>query len=351
MKEQLGNFLQEKGYINATTTLPEFEVYFIPENGNAEVVITIDYQKEIYLSEEVYSGLRERFVQSFKEQGFANAHILTLVLCKDISRIESIFSKDIFCWFINTNENTLSIPENHMEDFYGIKAKIEEFLGSPGKYSTEVLEEEYGKKHKKVKKTFRELPFMNVSIILINILVFILCTFTQDLLYNKGAFSIFLIEETGEYYRFLTSIFLHVDLEHLFSNMLMLYFMGNDLEQKIGHIPYTILYFLTAIGGNFVSAIYELQGGVGFTSVGASGAVFGIMGAILLLVIVFGGRWGNISLTRMILMVIYSLYSGFVVEEVNVMAHIGGFLTGLVFMALLYFIFRLQKKKEVLHEN
>ena len=95
MKEQLGNFLQEKGYINATTTLPEFEVYFLPENGNAEVVITIDYQKEIYLSEEVYSGLRERFVQSFKEQGFVNAHILTLVLCKDISRIESIFSKDI----------------------------------------------------------------------------------------------------------------------------------------------------------------------------------------------------------------------------------------------------------------
>ena len=86
-------------------------------------------------------------------------------------------------------------------------------------------------------------------------------------------------------------------------------------------------------------------------SVGASGAIFGVMAAVFVLIIVRGGRWNSISFSRMLLMIIYSLYSGFVSENVNNAGHIGGFVVGLAIMALYYIIERLQKKKEVSHEN
>ena len=172
-----------------------------------------------------------------------------------------------------------------------------------------------------------------------------------ELLYNKGAFSFKLIQDTNEYYRFITSVFLHADTDHLLSNMLVLFFLGNSLESNLGHLKYVILYFLSAIGGNILSSIYEINFGSMIMSVGASGAIFGVMAAVFVLIIVRGGRWNSISFSRMLLMIIYSLYSGFVSENVNNAGHIGGFVVGLAIMALYYIIERLQKKKEVSHEN
>lgn len=351
MKERIGSFLQYIGYISAATSLPEFSIYFLPGNGNVEVVMTIDYQKEIYLTEDVYNGVREKFIQSFKEKGFGNVHVLTLVLCRDLERMETVFGNDKFCWYLNSDNNSLFVPKSHVEDFYGIKRKIEEFLASPTQYDLEKNEAEWTEeKPHKIKRPLKELPFINVTIIIINILLFILCAFTQDLLYNKGAFSILLINETKEYYRFVTAIFLHADIYHLFSNMIMLYFLGNVLERKIGHIKYVLLYFISAMGGNLLSSVYEIYIGEMFTSVGASGAIFGIVGAVLVQILNEGGKWENISLPRMLLMICYLLYSGFTAQNVNNAGHIGGFVTGFIIMGIICVINRL-RKKEVLHEN
>lgn len=351
MKERINNFIQHIGYFSTVTSLPEFSVYFLPVNGNAEVVVTIDYQKEIYLTEEIYFSIREKFVQSFKEQGFGNVHIITLVLCKEPERIEEIFRKDNFSWYIDVKRNVLIIPKGHVEDFYGFKKKVEEFLGDSEKYTEEFIDKRTLKNINKEKRRFKDLPFINVAIIIINILVFILCAFMPEVLYNKGAFSILLIQETKEYYRFLTAVFMHVDLDHLLSNMVVLYFLGNGLETKVGHIKYVILYFSSAIGGNLLSAVYENYYGNMFTSVGASGAIFGVIAAVFILIIVKGGRWENITLPRMLLMIAYSLYSGFMSENVNNAGHIGGFVAGLLIMIFYCVIERLHKKKEVSHEN
>lgn len=352
MKEKFGNFLQYIGYIGATTSLPEFSVYFLPGNGSAEVIMTIDYQKEIYLTEDVYNGVQEKFVQSFKEKGFSTVHMLTVVLCKDLARMEAVFAKDSFCWYLDTENEKLVVPKEHVEDFYGLKRKVEDFLCSPKEYDIDKLGNEWDEvRAQKIKKPFKERSFINAAIIIVNVLIFIMCAFTGDLLYNKGAFSILFIQEAKEYYRFITAAFLHADIFHLLSNMIMLYFLGNMLERKIGHIKYVLLYLISAIGGKLLSAVYEMYIGDMFLSYGASGAIFGVTGAVLMLVIIEGGRWENITLPRMLIMVIYLLYSGFMAQNVNNAGHIGGFVTGFVVMALFCVINRLRKKKEVLHEN
>lgn len=352
MREKLSEYLQRIGYLATVTSLPEFAVYFLPVNGNAEVVVTIDYQKEIYLTEEIYAGIRERFIQSFEEKGFKNIHVNTIIVCKEPEKMDVVFGNDSFCWYIDVNESKLIIPEGHVEDFYGLKKKIEEFLCDTDIHSiNECDDNRILKNNYKGKWNLRGLPFINVAIIVINVLVFILSAFMQELLYNKGAFSILLVQETKEYYRFLTAVFMHADLDHLLSNMIVLFFLGNGLERKIGHLKYILLYFVSAMGGNLLSAIYESYYGIMFTSVGASGAIFGIIAAVFILVIVQGGQWENITLSRMLLMIAYSLYSGFMSENVNNAGHIGGFIAGLLIMIGFFIMERLQKKKEVSHEN
>ncbi len=349
MKEKVSNFLQYIGYMQATTTLPEFQVFFLPEGDTAEVVVVIDYLKEIFLSKEIYSGVRERFVQLFKEQGFGTVHMMTLVLHQDISVIKNIFYEDIFCWYLNATTNILEIPNGHVEDFYGIKSKIQPFLENPDAYMKKFTDEvDINMSNAKLPK---KLPFVNISIVCVNIIIFILCAFVGDMLYNKGAFSFLLISDTNQYYRLISSVFLHVDVQHLFSNMLVLYFLGNIVEEKIGHIKYLIVYFVSAIAGNFLSAIYEMAAGEMIATVGASGAVFGVMGSVLVLLVAHGGKWENITLPRMLIMLVYSLYIGFTSENINNAAHIGGFLTGLLVMTSFCIIKRLVRKKEVLHEN
>ncbi len=352
MKQKLNNFLMSEGYFYAATSLPEFSVFFLPTNTSVEVVMIVDYQKEIYLSEEVYTGIREKFIQSFQEKGFSNVHMIALVLCKDVSQVHHIFYKDLFSWYINVEEKDLFVPDNHMEDFYGLKGKINAFLLNSDAYiQTENTNSVKLSLVERVKRNWKKLPYVNVVIVLLNVLIFILCAFSQDVLYNKGAFSFLLIEDTKQYYRFITSAFLHANINHLFNNMLVLYFLGNTVEEKIGHFQYAILYFLSAIVGNIASAFYEVYVGQFIFSVGASGAVFGIVGAVLMLVLLQGGKWENITLPRILIMVLYSLYSGFTAENINNVAHIGGFITGLLIMGTFSIMNMFLKKKEAFHEN
>ena len=107
MKEKFSNFLCQQGYMSTVTSLPEFMVHFLPANGNVEVLVTIDYRKEIYLTAEVYTTIKEKFILSFKEKGFVNIHIITLVLCSDLEKMDIVFVDDNFAWYIDINEKRL----------------------------------------------------------------------------------------------------------------------------------------------------------------------------------------------------------------------------------------------------
>jgi membrane associated rhomboid family serine protease len=81
-----------------------------------------------------------------------------------------------------------------------------------------------------------------------------------------------------------TSMFLHGDPVHLLGNMLFLYIAGNNVEDRLGHIPYLIFYFLAGLAGSFVHIVYSTHFGSGGTipTIGASGAIAGVMGAFLI---------------------------------------------------------------------
>lgn len=175
----------------------------------------------------------------------------------------------------------------------------------------------------------------------INVIVFIVLSFqgmTEDgiFLLEYGAMYVPKVIEDGEVYRLFTSMFLHFGFRHLMNNMLILVLAGWNLEIETGKIRFLLIYILSGIGGNILSAWWEVITADYAISAGASGAIFGIIGALLYVAIRNRGRIGEISGRGLIFMIVISLYYGFTSAGVDNMAHIGGLLTGFVSGALLY---------------
>ncbi len=175
----------------------------------------------------------------------------------------------------------------------------------------------------------------------INVIVFIVLTsqgMTEDgaFLLEHGAMYVPNVTEQGEYYRLFTSMFLHFGFEHLMNNMVVLVLIGWNLELETGKVKYLIIYLVSGLGGNILSAWWEILTADYAISAGASGAVFGLIGALLYAAIRNHGRIGEVSGRGIAFMILVSLYYGFTSSGVDNTAHIGGLVTGFLLGILLY---------------
>lgn len=182
---------------------------------------------------------------------------------------------------------------------------------------------------------YRDLPLISGFLVLVNVIVYIICSFTGDRLYEMGSLGVLEVVWNREYGRIFWSMFLHSDLNHLFNNMLILFFLGAMIEKEVGHIPYALFYFLSGVGGNLLSLLYKLVANEWAASIGASGAVFGLDGVMLALVLFSGRKIPTVTPARVLLMILFSLYSGFTGDNIDNAAHIGGLLTGFLLAIVL----------------
>lgn len=127
----------------------------------------------------------------------------------------------------------------------------------------------------------------------------------------------------GGYYRFVTSMFLHTGLAHLLSNGIYLYYFGTRAELLLGKARFLLLYMAAGLCGGLCSILFS-----GGLAVGASGAIFGLLGAMLLLTRKRGARAAGISYSTMLILMAAMLGFGFLDPLVDNFAHIGGLLGG-----------------------
>lgn len=160
----------------------------------------------------------------------------------------------------------------------------------------------------------------------INIFMFLLTQvidFTSGgALIKLGAKVNFLIG-MGEFWRLLTSMFLHADLMHLIFNMLALYILGKDIERFFGKTKFVILYFVSGLIGSAFS--YLLVSNV---SVGASGAIFGLMGANLFLYKINPTVYKRIYGTDFLVLIGLNLILGLIRPNIDMAGHVGGLIGG-----------------------
>ena len=175
---------------------------------------------------------------------------------------------------------------------------------------------------------WKELPVVSGAIVAVNIVVYILCMFMGSRLYGLGALSAFDVLINREYGRVVWAMFLHSGVSHIFNNMLILFFMGAMIEKEIGHVCYALLYFLSGICGNLLSLYVKVMNYDMSVSVGASGAVFGMDGVLLAMVLFSGRKMANVTPARVVAMIILSLYNGFSGKNIDNAAHVGGLVVG-----------------------
>ena len=138
------------------------------------------------------------------------------------------------------------------------------------------------------------------------------------------------IAANGNWWTLLTSAFLHGSILHIAFNMYVLFALGPALERVLGHWRFTVLYLVAAFGGAVCSYGFSDPMTV---SVGASGAIFGLMGAL-----VVAGRRHSFDITQVVVLIGVNFAIGFMSPGIDWRAHLGGMITGAaVAAAFVYF--------------
>jgi len=155
-------------------------------------------------------------------------------------------------------------------------------------------------------------------------------THNMELLGRLGAIEPGILA-SGEYYRLVAAMFLHGSVPHLFFNMWALYQLGMIFETMFGSPRFLLTYFVAGIAASIVSSSFMAPNGVG---VGASGAIFGILGA-LITSIKRSPRWRGAEWTRSLIRQLsvwagINIVIGFAVPGIDNAAHLGGFAAGLI---------------------
>ena len=189
---------------------------------------------------------------------------------------------------------------------------------------TEDLNKKNQEDSAKIESVFKmKKPFVTYTLIAINVLVFFL-----ELLYGiqETAYYGANIAEyirAGEFYRLITSAFMHAGIIHLMCNMYCLYIIGPQLESFFGKIKFLIIYLVSAIAGNLMSMLFTTG-----ASVGASGAIFGLFGTMLYFGYHYRVYLGNVMKSQLLPLIIMNLLLGFMISGIDNAAHIGGLIGG-----------------------
>ncbi len=185
-------------------------------------------------------------------------------------------------------------------------------------------------------------PFVSIGLVGINVIVYVLNSLLKDLFLQMGNLNIYDVLSGHEYGRILWAMFLHADLNHLFNNMVILLFMGAMLEREAGHLAFVCIYMLSGLCGNISSLIYKLLHHSMSLSVGASGAVFGMDGLLLALVFFSVRGMPAVTPARAVIMIVLSLYNGFMSSNIDNAAHMGGLIAGFIQGCLLCIVQRMK---------
>ena len=329
--------------------------YFIVEKGYNPIILH-GAKNEIWL--ENLNGDYEivRIVSNYihNDEQFDFDIYKTQQIIKKLKRKTLSFNLTSLNFFVNVGENVHidkynSINNidialvNEVEDINKYKFVIEEFPDIPNKLTfTEKgmelflkLTKEINEKGEKDAMTAEDIfkkktPYITYGIIAINTIMFIISfvisggKFDAESLVKLGAEWPIAVQN-GEYYRLITSAFLHAGLIHFIFNMYALYIIGPQIESFYGKAKYILIYVGSAIFGNLLSMLFG-----NYVSVGASGAIFGLLGSLIYFGYHYRVYLENTIKSQIIPIILINFLIGFMVPGIDSSAHLGGFVGGIL---------------------
>jgi membrane associated rhomboid family serine protease len=184
--------------------------------------------------------------------------------------------------------------------------------------------------------TIRRDPQLTYVLIAINVIAFVAMAATGGSLTSTGGGQVFdngalygPAVAAGEWWRIVTAGFLHAGLLHIAFNMYFLYFLGTLLEPEIGRVRFGIIYFVSLLGGSFGALLFSPHA----VTVGASGAVFGLMGAAI---IAMRARGIDPMQSGLGVTLLLNLGITFLIPGISKGGHVGGLVAGLIVGYLMF---------------
>lgn len=332
--------LETMEYHRLDIKIGSMDMFYRSDYSGTEIVLILRAIWGPEISSEEYRQIINNIKARFQESGFSDIHLLGLILTATPERAKQFHLDQDDHFIVDLWDRRLIIYENQSPYFSKLITMIENIVHDED-YVTGLDQKEYGNSYGRDPHKVHWVSLFNTILIVANIVIYLMVYHTGIFgetghVLQRGALSWYLVKEEGSYYRLLTSMFLHSDFEHLMNNMLVLFFVGDNLERAAGKIKYLIIYFGSGIIAGISSISYNMIKDRFVMSVGASGAIFGIVGAMGYILLVNKGRLEDISSKQIILFTVFSLYGGVANANIDNVAHIGGFVGGIILAIFLY---------------
>ena len=345
VQNAVGEILAGSGYRFRQGVPQEVGIYYRYYQEGFHVVLVVDQRYGYRLTSDQHKVMVERVMGSFYHpQGFLpdfpygfpvyHVEVLTLLVAEATEQVRTLCMQCCDIWVCSPADGRLLIYENQPGEFFGLRQKMEQGVstGTADRSNPGSILASTG---------IRQFPFITVGLVAINVLVYLVMELLGDtpggdsvVLYG-GIYPPYLFLE-HQWWRLLTAGFLHFGAGHLINNMVILFFMGERMERAVGHLRMLVVYLASLLGGSLLSYGMMLYTGDYALSAGASGAVFGVIGGFLWVVLLHRGRMEDITLRRLVFMIVMSIYYGFSSSGIDNWGHIGGVVTGFVISMILY---------------
>lgn len=333
----LNYFITKKNYSPIIIKGIDNEIWL--ENKMEEYKIIRIVTKNIYNGDQYkYDVLKTKHIlKQIKRKMLSFSTNILSILTEVGDNFSSSIIKDDKNYHTIVLDSENSIRENELLNKYfsDLKNSLEykeEGFDLINKITFDISKKNIEESEKRNKMFKEKKPTVTYLIILINLIVFgLMYVFGNgseniDTLIKFGA-NYAPLTKSGEYYRLITSAFLHIGVIHLLCNLYALYVIGPQIEQFFGRIKYILIYLFSAIMGSLFTLVLS---GNSTVSAGASGAIFGLFGAILYFGYTYRGYIGNAIISQIVPVVLLNLFIGLTSTNIGNAAHIGGLVGGYV---------------------
>lgn len=277
---------------------------------------------DIYRTKQIMKRIKK------KTMSFSINALSIFVNLGDNVELDTVSEDNIDCANIKTTEDlkkyqfimdefpTITKKTNFKEEGLDLFVKLTNDIGEVNKINQQQAEDLFAKKD----------PIITKILITINIVIFILqLVLGWDVVANFGAnYAPFV--KSGKFYVLFTSMFIHGNLIHLLFNMYALYIIGPQVESFYGKIKYLAIYFGSGILGALLSDIF-LQNSI---SVGASGAIFGLLSSIVYFGYHYRAYLDTVIRSQIMPLIIFNIFLGIVIPNIDTFCHIGGLIGGVL---------------------
>ena len=262
------------------------------------------------------------YLEENTENKFNTAQTIEFVTKKEMIPEENCYHA---WWYLSEKRNLIEMEKSQPKNILHLKQMALESL----QYTKQNSYSFYEIAVKAKQKSAFDLKSSNIlltwNLLCINCFIFFVCILlgmkqSSIMLFGAEHQAIF---DMHEYYRIITYAFIHTNVIHLIQNGIYLYFFGMRTELMYGKIDMTIIYFFAIIGSSILSVLCNDA-----VSVGASGAIFGLIGAVLVYSYKNGKKSIGMNYMTLLLLVALSLIVGVFQPNVDYFGHFGGFITG-----------------------